>query len=136
MQIIFFADGADLAVAEKSGEADLSKLFLNEFGVVVWHAKKIFPTAIAAAEAASVNRFAVGVFFGADEQLVHVLARSRGIAPLELHGLAGARQRTHRQDAGGRITADKRTHQKIATMKISGRKLIRGLLWVPVAGCD
>ena len=118
MQIIFSADGADLAVAEKSGEAERAELFLHQPGVVVRHAEKILSAAVAAAEAAAVNRRAAELLFGAGEQFVHVLGRRRRVAPLELHHLPRARQRADGQHAGIRVAADEIAHEKIAAVKI------------------
>ena len=118
MQKTFFADRTDFSVAEKSGEADRSEFLLDEDGVVVRRAEKIFSATVAGAKAAAVNRRAAEFFFRAREQFTHVLGRRRRVAPLELDGLSRARQRADGEHAGIRIAADEVAHKKITAMKI------------------
>ena len=65
VQEILLADGADFAVAEKSGQAGQVEMRLHEGGVVAGPAKKIFAAAVAAKQAAAVNRPAGQFLFGA-----------------------------------------------------------------------
>ena len=56
VQEILFTDGADLAVAKKSGQAQRTKMVLHQAGIVARTAEKIFPATGAAKKAATVNR--------------------------------------------------------------------------------
>ena len=135
VQIIFFADRADLAVAVKSGEADRSQFLLHQFSIVVGHAEKIFSATIAAAEAAAVNRRTADFLLRVFEQIAHVLVRRRRVAPVELHGLTRARQRGDRQHAGIRVAADEIAHEKVAAMKI-GDGTEQGVTQGPLINMD
>jgi len=73
VQKTFFADGADFAVAEKSGEAERAELVLHKSASWFGWSKRCFSTAVATAEAAAVNRRAGQFLFRAPEQFVHVL---------------------------------------------------------------
>jgi len=116
VQKILVADGPDFPVAEESSQPGQRKMFLHQRGIVARPAKKIFAAAVAAEQAAPVN-WPIGQFgFGAAEQFVHVLVSGRGIAALELDGLAHARQRADGQHAGTGIAAEQIAHEKIAAM--------------------
>ena len=118
VQEIFLADGADFAVAEKSGESNRAELFFNRLGIVVRVSKKILAATVATAEAPAVNSRVGELFFCAGQQFIHVLGRRRRVAPLELHGLSRARHRADGQHAGVWVAAYKIAHEKIAAMKI------------------
>ena len=120
MQEILFADGADLAVAEKAREADGAELILDTFGVVVGAAKEALAAAVATAQAPAINRRAFELFHGATEQFVHVFHRGGGGAALKLHGLARARESAHGNRPRFGIGAQEIAHEKIerAVMEI------------------
>ena len=75
MQIIFPTDGADLAVAEKTGESERAEMLLHQPGVMVRRAEKILSAPVAAAEAAAVNRRA-GEMFSARGRAIRSCPRS------------------------------------------------------------
>ena len=63
VQEILLADGADFAVAEKSGESNRAELFFNRLGIVVRVSKKILAATVATAEAPAINRRVGELFF-------------------------------------------------------------------------
>ncbi len=87
-------------------------MFLHQRGVMAGTAKKIFAAAVAAEQAAAVNRPAGQLRFGAAEQLVHVLVGGGGVAALELDRLAHARQRADGQHAGIGVAAEQSCAQE------------------------
>jgi len=87
-------------VAEKARHTGRSELVLHAFGVVIGPAKEALAAAVATAEAGAINLRAAQFFRGATEQLVHILHGGGGRAALELHGLAGAGKRAHRDAPG------------------------------------
>src|ERR1019366_3136838 len=100
VQKILFPDRADFAAAEKTAQAGQVKMFPHQRGVVAGPAKKIFAAAIAAEQAAAVNRPAGQLRFGAAKQFVHVLVGGGGVAALKLDRLPHGRQRAAGAPAG------------------------------------
>src|SRR5262245_8567503 len=84
---ILFTHRPDLAVAEKAGHAERSQFFLYHPCVMIGCAEQSPPATIATAQAATVNRRALELFFGAGEQHLHILVGGGGIASLKLDGL-------------------------------------------------
>ena len=118
MQKVFTGDGADLAISEEAGEAEIAKMFLHQVGVMVGAAEQIPTATVAAAEAAAIDHPVGEAIMGAEEQFVHLLRGASGITPLKLDGLAGAWQGTYGEDAGIRVAAEEIAHEEIAAMKI------------------
>ena len=59
MEEIALTNRPNLAIAEKSAEPNVAKVVLHKASVMIGCTKKIFPAAIAAAEASAEN----GIFF-------------------------------------------------------------------------
>ena len=91
VQEILLPDGADLAIAEESGETQGAKMILHHPGVMARAAKKIFPPPGAAKQTAAVNFGVAEILVGRLQEIIHVLGGGSGITPLKLYGLAGAR---------------------------------------------
>ena len=99
VQKILVADGPNLAVAEETRQPGEIKMRLHQRRIVARTAEKVFPAAIAAKQAATINLAAREFLFGPVQQLVQGLVGVHGITPLKLDGLAHARQGAHGQDA-------------------------------------
>ena len=105
VQEILFADRADLAVAEKTGQPGQVKMRLHQRGVVAGPAKQIFAAAVAAKQAAAVDRPAGQVFLRAARAVrscPRPRPRRRGAETGWSGPCAAARRRPARRNSGRR----------------------------------
>src|SRR5688572_20613761 len=118
MKEISIADRANFAVAKEAGQGQRTETALDHSRVVTGITKQVGTAPITAAEAATVNRRAFQLFVRPGEEREHVFVGGGGIAPLELHGLSGARQCADGDNARVRVRADEVSDEEITTVKI------------------
>jgi len=73
VQEILLPDGADFAVAEKTGEAERAKMILHQPGIMARAAKKVFAPPGTTKQAAAINLAVAKIRAGRLQQVVHVL---------------------------------------------------------------
>src|SRR5579859_4112607 len=117
MQKALVANGPNLAVTEKTGQANRPQLLLDHLGIVVGLAKQALAASIATAEAAAVEWSLFDGGFSSNQQFVHILGGRRRRTPLELDGLAQARQSADGDAAGAGIGSEQIADEEIAAME-------------------
>jgi hypothetical protein len=96
MEEILFSHQPYFPVAEKTRQANRSKFFLDMLGIVIGLAEEPVPAPVATAQAPAVNRLVLQLLVRALQQIADVFGARRGIAPLKLDRLPGAREGPHR----------------------------------------
>jgi len=117
VQKIPVADGANLAIAKKAGEAHGTELFLDVACIVTRHAKQARAATVAAAKAGAENVASFQVCASTPEKLRDVFGARGGVTALELNGLSRTRQSADGEGAGVGVGADEIADEEIAAMK-------------------